>query len=229
MTKEDAGKLPDLGRSHAPQITCIFRGGRNSRRLVEPLLPGASSLLLICDCLYIPQRSHQRVPVLYPRTLLVLVPPFLGNMRLFLPLSLLVLPFAYCQTCENYGTLSGDGCSCPTGFGGAACSQPGCHGTIFEGAQRQFAPASDSGPANLTTAGCGCESGWIGTGCNVCQTASACQSAFATTGSGTPDIENAPDPRNNTMVCNSEARVWAAGQMSCQVIVSEVFLCIYRR
>jgi hypothetical protein len=131
-----------------------------------------------------------------------------------------LLPLVYGQTCENYGTANGNECSCPTGFGGPTCSLPGCHGTIFDGAQRQFAQTTGSAPANLTAAGCGCEGGWGGTGCNVCQTANACQSAYAATVSGTPDIGTVPsDVQNGTMVCNTAPRVWAAGQMSCQVIV----------
>ncbi|KAJ2913577.1 hypothetical protein MD484_g6845, partial [Candolleomyces efflorescens] len=130
-----------------------------------------------------------------------------------------LLPLVYAQTCENYGTVNGNECSCPTGFGGSTCSLPGCHGTIFEGAQRQFAQTTGSAPANLTAAGCGCEGGWGGVGCNVCQTANACQSAYAATVSGTPDIGTVPsDVQNGTMVCNTAPRVWAAGQMSCQVI-----------
>lgn len=150
------------------------------------------------------------------------------SMRLrLLGLVVPVIPFVYAQTCENYGTVNGNSCSCPTGFGGSTCSLPGCHGTIFEGAQREFASATGSDAANLTTAGCSCEQGWIGTGCNVCHTASACQTAFAATGSGSPDVGMVNDPQNNTMVCNTEPRVWAGGQMSCQVIVSKLWLSPY--
>ena len=133
-------------------------------------------------------------------------------------LSLLLIPSAYAQTCENYGTPNGSSCSCPTGFGGPTCSQPGCHGTIFAGSQRQFVTPS-SGLANLTASGCGCESGWGGTGCNVCRSAAACQTGFAAHGSAPTDSTTVTNVQNGTMVCNTTPRVWAASQMSCQVIV----------
>ncbi|KAF8188323.1 ABC-2 type transporter-domain-containing protein [Pholiota molesta] len=74
--------------------------------------------------------------------------------------------------------------------------------------------------ANLTASNCSCEDGWTGTGCNVCQTASACQSAFAAVGSVSASTASSVNSQgNNTMVCNREARVWASSQMSCRVEV----------
>ncbi|KAF6758758.1 ABC transporter [Ephemerocybe angulata] len=122
----------------------------------------------------------------------------------FLPTSLISVN---AQTCENYGTANAGQCACPTGFGGPTCALPGCHGTIFDGAQRQFASTTGTGSAalaNLTAAGCACEAGWGGTGCNG--------------SSASPDISSAGAVQNGTMVCNTQPRVWAAGQMSCQVI-----------
>ncbi|KAF6755862.1 hypothetical protein DFP72DRAFT_303577 [Ephemerocybe angulata] len=150
----------------------------------------------------------------FPVHLLALFIPFL------LPTSLISVN---AQTCENYGTANAGQCACPTGFGGPTCALPGCHSTIFDGAQRQFASTSGTGSAalaNLTAAGCACEAGWGGTGCNVCQSSSACQTAFAAAkgSSASPDISSAGAVQNGTMVCNTEPRVWAAGQMSCQVI-----------
>jgi len=132
--------------------------------------------------------------------------------------TLLLATFVQAQTCENYGVLNGTTCACPVGFGGSTCSQPGCGGTIFQGSQRPLAPSTSSF-ANLTAAGCSCESGWIGMGCNVCQTASACQTAFSAVGSVSASA--AVDNRGNeTIVCNREARVFASSQMSCKVDVS---------
>ena len=122
------------------------------------------------------------------------------------------------QTCQNYGVRNGTSCSCPVGFGGADCSLPGCGGTIFQGSQRPVASTSGSF-ANLTAAGCSCTSGWTGTGCNVCQTASACQTAFAAVGSVTPASALGPSQGNDTMVCNTQPRVYASSQMSCRVDV----------
>jgi hypothetical protein len=116
------------------------------------------------------------------------------------------------QTCENYGSQNGSSCACPPGFGGATCSQPSCGGDIFQGSLRNSTPGG-----NLTAGGCTCENGWTGTGCNVCQSASACQNGFVNV------QPNAQLPsqtgQNDTMTCNIVPQVYAAGQMSCQVIV----------
>ncbi|KAF8881935.1 hypothetical protein CPB84DRAFT_1791330 [Gymnopilus junonius] len=125
--------------------------------------------------------------------------------------------FVHAQTCENYGVINGSSCACPSGFGGSDCSQPGCGGTIFQGAQRPLASLSGSF-ANLTASSCSCQSGWTGTGCNVCTTTSACQIAFSAAGTVTPDSANLNGQQGNeTMICNSQARVYASSQMSCQV------------
>jgi hypothetical protein len=127
----------------------------------------------------------------------------------------------HAQTCENYGLPNGTSCVCPTGFGGSTCSQLGCGGTIFQGSQRSLTPSTATGSfANLTASSCQCESGWTGTGCNVCQTAKACQSGFAAVGQVTADSSTIDGPQGNTtLVCNTQARVWASSQMSCQVNV----------
>jgi len=67
----------------------------------------------------------------------------------------------------------------------------------------------------------------------VCQTANACQSGFTSIrGSTSPDTSTGiiPDQvQNLTMTCNTQPRVYAAGEMSCQVIVSAMptFLQIF--
>jgi hypothetical protein len=121
---------------------------------------------------------------------------------------------AYAQNCDNYGSLNGSTCSCPTGFGGSDCSQPACGGNIFQGSQRPLAALS-GGVANLTAAGCSCEGGWSGTGCNVCQTPNACQAG----NSGTTNTPAADDGLNRTLACNTTPRVWSTSQMSCRVDV----------
>ncbi|KAF9009506.1 hypothetical protein BDQ17DRAFT_1348227 [Cyathus striatus] len=134
-------------------------------------------------------------------------------MKKFKQLSLLYLsliPLSIAQSCENYGTPNGTSCACPVGFYGSTCSQPGCGGTIFQGSQRPLTPLSGNF-ANLTAAGCNCEDGWTGTGCNVCTSSGACQSAF---GSGSTD---SADVTGGQLQCNTAPRVWAAGQMSCSV------------
>ena len=117
-----------------------------------------------------------------------------------------LLGIAYGQaTCDNYGSVNGSECSCPPGFGGTTCSQPGCNGTIFQGSQRPVAPLSSSTPsfANLTSSGCTCQSDWTGTGCNVCQSASACQSGYSASGNSQPSANSSIDgtgqTQNNTL------------------------------
>ncbi|PIL30681.1 ATP-binding cassette transporter [Ganoderma sinense ZZ0214-1] len=118
-------------------------------------------------------------------------------------------------SCENYGTANGTACACPPGFGGSTCSQPSCGGTIFQGSGRSLANGSPF--ANLTSSGCSCEDGWTGTGCNVCQTAKACQSGFASVRGSAGSLTGADTGQNNTIVCNAVPRVYAAGEMSCAV------------
>ena len=126
----------------------------------------------------------------------------------------------HAQTCENFGVLNGSSCACPAGFGGSTCSQIGCGGTIFQGSQRKLTSNSTGSFANLTASTCQCDSGWIGTGCNVCQTANACQTGFAAVGQATIDSSSFDGTQGNeTLVCNTQARVYASSQMSCQVNV----------
>ncbi|KAF9464628.1 hypothetical protein BDZ94DRAFT_1256193 [Collybia nuda] len=131
----------------------------------------------------------------------------------------LFLAIATAQLCENYGFQNGSTCACPTGFGGETCSQPACGGNIFEGIQRSLTPVSN-GVANLTQAGCSCQDGWTGTGCNVCQSSNACQAAyasFANTPSNPDVVTGSQGTQNQTLTCNTSPRVWAGSQMSCRV------------
>ncbi|KAK0227794.1 hypothetical protein IW262DRAFT_1347231 [Armillaria fumosa] len=140
---------------------------------------------------------------------------------LFLPLFVSFTALSVAQSCENAGVVNGSSCDCPTGFGGSNCSQPACGGNIFQGTDRSLTPINSNGFANLTAAGCSCQSGWTGTGCNVCQTANACASAYSssTSGSSTSSsgLTGLDDGQNRTLVCNNSPRVWAAGQLSCNV------------
>src|SRR6266404_1316676 len=122
-------------------------------------------------------------------------------------------------TCENYGVPNNSSsCACPPGFGGATCSAPACGGNIFQGTQRPLiSNASATSFGNVST--CSCSDGWTGTGCNVCQASTVCQSSFVAAGasnSSTPQLQSA---LNNTLNCNTIPRVFAAGEMSCAVIV----------
>ncbi|KIP10262.1 hypothetical protein PHLGIDRAFT_101348 [Phlebiopsis gigantea 11061_1 CR5-6] len=123
------------------------------------------------------------------------------------------------SSCTNYGTVNGSSCACPVGFGGSDCSQPACGGNIFQGANRPLVSSSGGSFPNLTSAGCLCQSGWTGEGCNVCQTAQACQSGFASVNSQSSSTAGLGTSTglNDTLTCNQQARVFAAGEMSCQV------------
>jgi hypothetical protein len=126
------------------------------------------------------------------------------------------------QTCANYGTSNGTACACPPGYGGKDCSVPTCGGTIFEGASRKTVALQGSGDfGNITD--CQCESGWAGEGCNVCQNANACSSAFASVSNGPATPPSVQDTgQNDTMTCNSGALVYAVSQMSCAVNVRPI-------
>ncbi|THG97735.1 hypothetical protein EW145_g7556, partial [Phellinidium pouzarii] len=124
--------------------------------------------------------------------------------------------------CENYGTPNVNGtssaCSCPPGFGGATCSEPACGGDIFQGTSRSLAQGNESVYANLTASQCACEAGWGGFGCNVCQSSAACQTSLTNAGGSAGSITSGIGDNNNTLVCNSAPKVFAAGQMSCSVL-----------
>lgn len=131
------------------------------------------------------------------------------------------------STCENYGEPSGSSCSCPPGFGGSTCSSPACGGNIFQGTNRSIIPdASATSFGNLTLSGCSCQDGWTGTGCNVCKSATSCQSAYtsvngtssSSSSSGIDGVDGS-SVLNGTLTCNSEPQIYAAGEMSCQVVV----------
>ncbi|KIL68502.1 hypothetical protein M378DRAFT_158303 [Amanita muscaria Koide BX008] len=128
----------------------------------------------------------------------------------------LLLSLASAQVCDNYGFINGSTCACPVGFGGSSCSQPACGGTIFQGSQRPLASVSTGSFANLTASSCSCQSGWTGLGCNVCQTANACQAAYSSVANSSPQL--IPDGQNNTMVCSTAPRVYASSQLSCKVV-----------
>ena len=147
-------------------------------------------------------------PALLPRGFMILVQLVLG----LLSVGTLVLA----QSCQNYGLPQGSSCLCPPGFGGSDCSSPACGGTIFQGSSRTTTPAL----GNLTSSGCTCQDGWTGVGCDVCTSSAACQSGYvAQNPTGGNGVTGSDVGQNTTMICNTAARVWAAGQMSCSVIV----------
>ncbi|KAI9508809.1 hypothetical protein F5148DRAFT_1351131 [Russula earlei] len=123
--------------------------------------------------------------------------------------------------CENYGLpINSSACSCPPGFGGPTCSAPACGGNIFQADQRPLVSgASASSFGNISASACACPTGWTGTECNVCQATTVCQSAFNAAGGNSSNVI-APQQNNlnNTLTCNTQPRVWAAGEMSCAVI-----------
>jgi len=126
---------------------------------------------------------------------------------------------ALAQSCQNYGLLQTSTCLCPSGFGGSDCSLLACGGTIFQGSSRLTAPS----PGNLTAAGCTCQDGWTGVGCNVCTSQSACQNGYVSQ-NPTSSVTGSDIGQNETLVCNSAPRVWAAGQMSCSITVEFIHI-----
>jgi len=94
---------------------------------------------------------------------------------------------------------------------------------MFQGSSRRTTPA----PGNLTSAGCTCQDGWTGVGCNVCTSHSACQSGYVAVNPTSSNGVTSPDVgRNDTMVCNPDPRVWAAAQMSCSIIVEFIHVLL---
>lgn len=151
---------------------------------------------------------------------------------LFHSLGLVLVSFASLSigqtACENYGVSFDSSCSCPPGLGGSTCSSPACGGNIFQGTQRNLISGSTATSfGNLTSSGCSCQDGWTGTGCNVCQGATSCQSAFAAANGTSSSLSSSSglggldgsEGLNSTLTCNTQPQVWAAGEMSCQVIV----------
>jgi hypothetical protein len=124
-------------------------------------------------------------------------------------------------TCENYGfPLNSSACTCPPGFGGATCSAPACGGNIFQADQRPLLSGANSTSfGNVSSSTCACPAGWTGTGCNVCQSSTVCQSAFNAVGGNSSNVKPEQSGLNNTLTCNTAPRVYAAGEMSCTVIV----------
>ncbi|KIY48243.1 ABC transporter [Fistulina hepatica ATCC 64428] len=135
---------------------------------------------------------------------------------------LLLASRSFALTCENDGFVNGSICACPVGFGGDTCSSLGCGGNIFQGLDRNQTTTTDGSFANLTLSGCSCESGWTGTGCNVCQTASACQAAYSsvTSSAATSTVSGLVGVTNDTLVCSTSPEVYASSQMSCDVDVA---------
>ena len=120
------------------------------------------------------------------------------------------------QSCQNYALSQASSCLCPPGFGGSDCSSPACGGTIFQGSSRKTA----SSLGNLTSTGCACQDGWSGVGCNICASSAACQNGyFSQNPTNDNGVTGSASGQNNTIVCNTAVRVWAAGEMSCSVIV----------
>jgi hypothetical protein len=149
----------------------------------------------------------------------------------YLPTILFILCFNISTSlaqlnCENYGLTNGSTCACPPGFGGDTCAVPTCGGNVFQGAARPLAPVT-SGSGDISA--CGCETGWGGAGCNICQTPDSCQAAFGTATGTTNSIGGSPNTFNPEMKCSTQPRVYASGEMSCQVIVSAAHLSLRQR
>ena len=123
--------------------------------------------------------------------------------------------------CENYGVpINSSACACPPGFGGATCSAPACGGNIFQGTQRSLVSgASATSFGNVSASTCACPEGWTGTGCNVCQASTVCQSSSIAAGGKTSSSLAQQSSLNDTLTCNTTPQVFAAGEMSCAVIV----------
>ena len=124
-------------------------------------------------------------------------------------------------SCENYGVpVNSSACTCPPGFGGATCSTPACGGNIFEGTQRPLVSnASATSFGNASSSSCACSDGWSGTGCNVCNAPTICQSSFVAAGGNTTTSVSTQVGLNDTLTCSTTPQVFAAGEMSCAVNV----------
>lgn len=151
---------------------------------------------------------------------------FLFSSSLVLVAVSLITPSSGQNVCENYGESSGSACTCPPGFGGSTCSSPACGGNIFQGTNRSIiSDASATAFGNLTSSACSCEDGWTGRGCNVCKSTTSCQNAYtavngtSSSSSGVDGLDGSSSVLNSTLTCNSEPQIWAAGEMSCQVVV----------
>ena len=140
-----------------------------------------------------------------------------GSLSFLVLFGILVQVVLSQSTCSNFGSQNGTACACPPGFGGSDCSVAACGGNLFQGLARPLA-SSSGGHSNIST--CPCQDGWIGEGCGVCQSSTACQAAY-TAVLGSPDASTSASGVDASLQCNTAARVYASGEMSCQVIVSD--------
>ncbi|WVQ96652.1 hypothetical protein IAU59_003758 [Kwoniella sp. CBS 9459] len=132
-----------------------------------------------------------------------------------------ISPLALAQTCYNYGSPSSGSCLCPPGFNTPAssaatrdCNLPVCGGSLYE--PGQAAPGGQGGFGNVSV-GCGCDEGWTGPGCTVCQTDAACSSSLQQYLNSSNSLSS-PDGLNASLTCSKAPTVYSSSQLSCQVI-----------
>ncbi|WVF69150.1 hypothetical protein IAT40_003925 [Kwoniella sp. CBS 6097] len=135
--------------------------------------------------------------------------------------ALSISPLVSAQTCYNYGSPSSGSCLCPPGFntpssGSSArdCSLPVCGGSLYT--PGEAAPGGQGGFGNISV-GCGCEDGWTGPGCTVCQSDSACSSSLQQYLNSSNSLSS-PDGLNSSLTCSKAPTVYSSSQLSCQVI-----------
>ncbi|SCV68407.1 BQ2448_528 [Microbotryum intermedium] len=140
-------------------------------------------------------------------------------LRLGLVLAFVAVVSAQSSTCDNDGVFesSTNSCACPSGFGGANCSQLVCSNPI--------ASSTSRGPFNIALAGASgsngcaaqCTPGWSGPMCSIANSSSTCLIAL-TNSAGVSGQTFSTSAVYNDIVHNSGAYVWTEGFTYCDVV-----------
>ncbi|WWC88700.1 uncharacterized protein L201_003613 [Kwoniella dendrophila CBS 6074] len=121
------------------------------------------------------------------------------------------------QTCSNFGTSSESKCLCPPGFNvpSSDCNLPVCGGNLYS--PGNAAPGGLGGFGNVSD--CGCDQGWTGPGCTVCQSAQACTNTLNKYLNSSTSLSSSTSASlNSTLTCSNVPVVYSSSQLSCSVI-----------
>ncbi|SCZ90311.1 BZ3500_MvSof-1268-A1-R1_Chr1-3g01909 [Microbotryum saponariae] len=122
-------------------------------------------------------------------------------------------------TCDNDGLFnsSTNSCSCPSGFGGANCSQLVCSNPIASTSSRAPFNIALAGSSGSTGCAAQCTAGWSGLMCSIANGSSTCLAAL-TNNLGVSGQTFTTSGVYDDIVHNSGAYVWTEGYTYCDVV-----------